>query len=536
MKHYDVLVAGLGTSGTMAALAAAKRGASVLALEANTYPGGLQTGGFVNEFFQQPPVGTALAYEKILPAAPEYIEAKKRILEEDLLKYGTEIRYEAVIEKVLRSGARITGVCFRQGDSLIEASANTVVDATADGALFALAGIPLEGGRPVDHLYQHSASLFFMKKPDKFAYSGFNMRVKQEYPEMFARESLKGDARFGEENLLGRERILVPSERPGIREGGHIRPRRVLSFEDILLKDAVFSDVIAVARATVDTNVADAVLESDLLASWLLLNGKSIYLTIPVPAGVLFPEGYSGIIAAGRHLGCDHDLGHALRMNSAMAAIGEVAGIIAAKAAAAEIPPEKVPYSAYSEELRLPETRCMKFPETEEEIREGLLSENPWLAAWSLYRKNDSALACKLLNGFPDLPPLILAAGLLKSEPAVEKLKQLICGDAPLPLKKAALFAAGRFFSGEQILFLTDINLPEAELERFWALLQTVLRGADSENRIRRHLAKLISDPGWRILEQKIIYQPETEDIAGTVKEYFADVIGESLNSDSQIR
>lgn len=78
MKHYDVLVAGLGTSGTMAALAAAKRGASVLALEANTYPGGLQTGGFVNEFFQQPPVGTALAYEKILPAAPEYISKRKR--------------------------------------------------------------------------------------------------------------------------------------------------------------------------------------------------------------------------------------------------------------------------------------------------------------------------------------------------------------------------------------------------------------------------------------------------------------------------
>ena len=52
MKHYDVLVAGLGTSGTMAALAAAKRGASVLALEANTYPGGLQTGGFVNEFLR----------------------------------------------------------------------------------------------------------------------------------------------------------------------------------------------------------------------------------------------------------------------------------------------------------------------------------------------------------------------------------------------------------------------------------------------------------------------------------------------------
>ena len=46
----------------------------------------------------------------------------------------------------------------------------------------------------------------------------------------------------------------------------------------------------------------------------------------------------------------------------------------------------------------------------------------------------------------------------------------------------------------------------------------------------------LISDPGWRILERKITYQPETEDIAGTVKEYFAEVIGESLNSDSQIR
>ena len=56
------------------------------------------------------------------------------------------------------------------------------------------------------------------------------------------------------------------------------------------------------------------------------------------------------------------------------------------------------------------------------------------------------------------------------------------------------------------------------------------------DNVVNRDLCITLAVSLRLALERKIIYQPETEDIAGTVKEYFADVIGESLNSDSQIR
>ena len=44
---YDVIIAGAGPSGCMAALAAARMGAKVLLIEKNAYPGGANTAAMV---------------------------------------------------------------------------------------------------------------------------------------------------------------------------------------------------------------------------------------------------------------------------------------------------------------------------------------------------------------------------------------------------------------------------------------------------------------------------------------------------------
>jgi len=62
--NYDIIVAGFGTAGAVAAIAAARRGAKVLVLEKGTYPGGLQTGGFITGYYVQEPTGLTAELER----------------------------------------------------------------------------------------------------------------------------------------------------------------------------------------------------------------------------------------------------------------------------------------------------------------------------------------------------------------------------------------------------------------------------------------------------------------------------------------
>ena len=106
MNHYDCIVAGFGTAGSVAAIAAGRLGASVLVLESGTAPGGTHTvGGVGCYYFQQPVPGSLMAE---LDAACRHLisqscwstslsETKKHVIEEKAAEAGVEVRYEAVI-------------------------------------------------------------------------------------------------------------------------------------------------------------------------------------------------------------------------------------------------------------------------------------------------------------------------------------------------------------------------------------------------------------------------------------------------------
>ena len=109
--QYDVIVVGLGTAGAVAALAAARQGARVLALERNTYPGGTQSGGGIRGYYGgRPPYGlTAELEQQVAEYAAGHglginLEARKFVLEQELLTAGVEIVYAAVVYELLQAG------------------------------------------------------------------------------------------------------------------------------------------------------------------------------------------------------------------------------------------------------------------------------------------------------------------------------------------------------------------------------------------------------------------------------------------------
>ena len=152
---YDVIVVGFGNGGMTAAIAAARQGASVLVLERCTYAGGTLTGGGVNGFYGRHPYGLIAELQDIKNAYYKAhncssIEGWKLILEDELRKCKGQVIYNAFCQAVLLEGKRVLGVKWVDDDGLHQASANVVIDATADARVCELAGCECTLGRRTD--------------------------------------------------------------------------------------------------------------------------------------------------------------------------------------------------------------------------------------------------------------------------------------------------------------------------------------------------------------------------------------------------
>ena len=112
MKHYDCIVIGFGTGGSMAAIHAARQGASVLVLERGTVPGGTHTAGGIGSYYDRVPDGILSEADQFSDAVsekdflPGLSERKKHALEELALKEGVEIHGQSEISRHSRSCGR----------------------------------------------------------------------------------------------------------------------------------------------------------------------------------------------------------------------------------------------------------------------------------------------------------------------------------------------------------------------------------------------------------------------------------------------
>ncbi len=175
---YDLVVAGLGISGSMAAVAAGRLGLKVLAFDYGAFPGGVLTSsgtgpmmtfhagdlqvirGLTGELVDRmvskgwspghQPDSTGFTYT----VTPFDHEGMKRELELMLDEAGVRILYHAMLDDVEVDDGKICGVSVMTKSGKLRFAAPYFIDATGDAELAYRAGVPCEFGRPEDGFAQ----------------------------------------------------------------------------------------------------------------------------------------------------------------------------------------------------------------------------------------------------------------------------------------------------------------------------------------------------------------------------------------------
>ena len=179
--HFEIVVAGGGASGLMAAISAARCGARVLVVEASGAFGGAGTtsmvaqwlgfyngetcavGGLPMEFaerviarggargFENYMLAEATAQPLRLKRLPFNPEIAKLVADELLLESGASALVHARIAGASMEGDRVCAIQIETSGGRLEARANCVVDASGDAVIARHAGAPLKGPGPGEH-------------------------------------------------------------------------------------------------------------------------------------------------------------------------------------------------------------------------------------------------------------------------------------------------------------------------------------------------------------------------------------------------
>lgn len=401
-REVDVIVIGGGAAGIAAAISAAEGGAQTLLIEQRGFLGGMGTVALVPAFCpftdKEKPIIRGIGmklmermktacnadyrkeYENVLDWVPIDPEVLKRVYDEATIESGVSLLYHTFVYDILRSQDKrsIEGVVIvnKTGRSFVRCS--YVIDATGDGDIAALAGVPFQKGGDQGDL-QPGSMCYLLANVDKPRFSQFLLEsgdtgqlhttvekamAEGALPE--GRKSISGLAwvndylvgvNFGHvfgidgtkaEDLTrgaieGRKiaerqvqffRTYVPGfenahmvasgEQVGIRETRRIQGDYVLTVEDFM-EARSFSDDIARNAYYIDIHLANS-------KSNMTFNHLPPGVSHGVPYRVLLPVGIDNLWVAGRSASCDRAVQGSLRVMPNCFSMGQASGTAAAMA------------------------------------------------------------------------------------------------------------------------------------------------------------------------------------------------------------
>ena len=165
MQKCDVLIIGGGAAGSMAAISAARAGADVIVIERGGCLGGMWTAGLIG-ITLDPDNKCALLDEFLALVETEQqkgnatiFESQKYILEQLCVDAGAKLMYHTQVYDIEMQGRRIdtVSVISKSGKTIIQPK--IVIDATGDGDIAAMAGCGFDVGRPEDSKTQPMSML-----------------------------------------------------------------------------------------------------------------------------------------------------------------------------------------------------------------------------------------------------------------------------------------------------------------------------------------------------------------------------------------
>ena len=419
-REYDIVVAGLGTAGAIAAIAAAETGASVCAVEKLNLPGGTATSGGIAGYYYGLPGGR---FEKTDAAAQQlrvlsFIEggnfhpdAKGIVLERELLAAGGEIRYDSNICALWLEddGATVRGVRVVTPEGVCDIGCRALIDGTGNGDVCALAGAAFREGRESDSQPQPFSSVRVFRSEKRFSSANFDagFTTSADAKEL-NRAILDSNSLHCFPPPWNQEptRLYYLTQLPGHREGRLIECDHMLTAMEVIdksWKERPFS----YAYSNFDSHSLDWAFEDDTACDWMVatsLWGKN--MIAPIPLEIMTVKKFRNLLVVGRAVCVDHLTASLMRMQRCMQKTGEVAGIAAALAVLGgksdvrdtdrEELEKRLRASGCLDESILPQCR---FPV--ESWREELSSDKPgeaiWYAAHHLAETRDTLLA--LLDG-----------------------------------------------------------------------------------------------------------------------------------------
>jgi len=398
--EVDVAVAGGGSAGLAAAVSAARAGARTLLIERNGFLGGVMTAtslggicglyslvdgepvqmvyGFAEEvrrrLMQRGAARGPLPWLKTA-SLPYDLFGMKQVCDELVREPGLQVLLHARIVEAVREDGLVQALVVRGRDGEFAVRAGTVVDASGDADVCALAGAPYEYDR---ESLQFPTAMFRMGGVDAAAAgrlgredirelleravaegadlprtSGGIYSVREGIvhlnitrvaepdgsppdvldPEALTRAEFEG--RRQAERYLEVFRRYVPGYRDayvldtgcelGLRETRRIRGDYTVSNRDVT-GERKFADAVALNCWPVEDH------GSDRATRWVWLTPGG-YGHIPYRS--LVPQGLDNVLVAGRCLSSEHDAQAALRVTANCFSMGQAAGIAAALAAGA---------------------------------------------------------------------------------------------------------------------------------------------------------------------------------------------------------
>lgn len=361
-EETDLLIAGAGTGGAVAALAAQRRGGEFLIVDPAPFAGGVGTGGMINGYchgergglFEQYDEWTAEIGKTLDPARIMvrgwHPEGKKIAFERVLEQVSRPLLGESVVYAVEVDEQKIVRMKIAIPGGVIEVRPKAVIDATGDGDVAALAGARYEYGREVDGhpLAFSQPCLRITEEEGERRVAGGNFDagwVDATDPEDLSRARLQGVSQYLIDQYTDDAHILIMAPVLGLRQSRNFITEQVLTVDDVV-RHAPQSDSIGKTRSFLDTHTVDFQYEDDETLFWLWgcknFRGE-VYADMPYR--MLIPKGVRNLWLACRAAGVTVPAAYAVRMQRDIQRMGEVAGYAAVEAArsgkdAVEVAPE----------------------------------------------------------------------------------------------------------------------------------------------------------------------------------------------------
>ncbi len=331
--EYDVVVAGGGTSGAFAAIAAARKGARVALIEILPNLGGIGSNRVTGYYWGVPwksllrlEAGDRMKLEKSTGGGPlEKVrfsgEDKMYVLQDLALKAGVTIFYQSLATAAVVEGSSLKGIVVDNSSGKTILLAKIVIDATGHAGIAVAGGARYHIGRETD---------------------GFMNEIEH--------GPLRDPTNLRD---ISSSYLKYPSYSVSlnIRENRRIVGDYIVTFDDVI-KEKVFDDVICRWRSNYDTHLPTSANQGDLAQDWVGMLGlwrRPIIGSIPYRS--MLPVGVENVIVAAMAYSTDHDALIGGRMQPDLEHLGEAAGVAAAIACELKVTPRMVPVKVLQAEL-----------------------------------------------------------------------------------------------------------------------------------------------------------------------------------------